>query len=216
MEAFIGILSVLLTLLNFRLLGTSRLAAGIQSASLQAIVLGILPVLANPAISIQLGIILVVATVVKAGILPSLIRRAAREADVQKEVDPIVGFTTSLLIGVGLLVACLVISRHLRLPVEAGSGLLVPVALFTVFSGLFLIVFRRQAVTQVLGYLVMENGIYLFGMAFAVREAFLVEMGVLLDVFAAVFVMGIAIYHISREFDHIDIQRLPTQKRGPE
>jgi hydrogenase-4 component E len=54
----------------------------------------------------------------------------------------------------------------------------------------------------------MENGIYAFGMAFAIQEPLLVEMGVLLDVFVAVFVMGITIYHISRQFDHIDTDRL--------
>ena len=58
----------------------------------------------------------------------------------------------------------------------------------------------------------MENGIYAFGMAFAVEEPLLVEMGILLDVFVAVFVMGITIYHISREFDHIDTDRLSALK----
>ena len=211
MEDLVSIFAVLLILLNFRLLGTSRLAAGIQTAALQAIVLGILPILANPSISMQLVIILLVATILKAGVLPWLIKRSAREAGVQHEVEPILGFTSSLLVGVGLMVACISIASRLHMPPEAKSGLLVPVALFTVFCGLFLIIFRRNAVTQVLGYLVMENGIFLFGMAFAVHEAFLVEMGVLLDVFAAVFVMGIAIYHISREFDHIDTDRMSTR-----
>jgi hydrogenase-4 component E len=77
---------------------------------------------------------------------------------------------------------------------------------------LLLIVSRRKAVTQTLGYLAMENGIYAFGLAFAVEEPLLVEMGVLLDVFVAVFVMGIAIHHISREFDHIDTDRLSALK----
>jgi len=210
-EDLVSILSVLLILLNFRLLGTSRLAACIQTAALQAVVLGILPILANPSISAQLIIVLVIATILKAGVLPWLIRRSAREASVQREVDPILGFTTSLLVGVGLLALCINIANRLHMPAEVRSEFLVPVALFTVFCGLFLIIFRRKAVTQVLGYLVMENGIFLFGMAFAVHEAFLVEMGVLLDVFAAVFVMGIAIYHISREFDHVDTDRMSTK-----
>lgn len=208
MESLISILTVFLILLNFRLLGTSRLAAGIQTAALQAIVLGLLPLLANPSPSLELGAVLAAATILKAGVLPRLIQRSARTAGVQREVEPLIGFTTSLLIGVGLLAFCIYVSYHLRLPVQIKSGLLVSAALFTVFSGLFLIIFRRKAVTQVLGYLVMENGIYLFGMAFAVQETFLVEMGVLLDVFAAVFVMGIAIHHISREFDHIDTNRM--------
>ena len=85
-------------------------------------------------------------------------------------------------------------------------------ALFTIATGLAIIVSRRKAVTQVVGYLAMENGIYVFGAAFAIREPLLVEMGVLLDVFVAVFVMGIMIHHIGREFDHIDTDRLSVLK----
>ena len=51
-----------------------------------------------------------------------------------------------------------------------------------------------------------------FGVALAQEEPFLVEMGVLLDVFVAVFVMGIMIFHISREFDHIDVDQLTSLK----
>ena len=78
--------------------------------------------------------------------------------------------------------------------------------------GLFLIVSRKTALMQVVGYLVLENGIYIFGMALAQEEPLLVEMGILLDVFVAVFVMGIAIFHISREFDHIDVDQLTSLK----
>jgi len=60
----------------------------------------------------------------------------------------------------------------------------------------------------VLGYLVLENGIFAFGVALVEEQPFLVEIGILLDVFAAVFIMGIAIFHINREFDHIDTDKL--------
>ncbi len=89
---------------------------------------------------------------------------------------------------------------------------MIPGALFTILSGLFLIISRRKALTQVIGYLVLENGIYAFGAALAVEEPLVVEMGVLLDVFVAVFVMGITIHHISRDFDHIDTDRLSLLK----
>ena len=62
-------------------------------------------------------------------------------------------------------------ARRLPLPVPAASHLLVPVALFTMLTGLFLIIARRKAITQVLGYLVMENGIFTFGMALVARGA---------------------------------------------
>jgi hydrogenase-4 component E len=99
---------------------------------------------------------------------------------------------------------------RLPLPVPAKSPLVVPLALFTTMVGLFAVVSRRKALTQVLGYLVMENGIYAFGLAFAHNEPLLIELGTLLDVFTAVFVMGITIFHINREFDHIDTDQLNT------
>ena len=61
-----------------------------------------------------------------------------------------------------------------------------------------------------LGFLVMENGIYAFGVGLVLESPLLVELGVLLDVFVAVLVMGIIIFHISREFDHIDTHELST------
>lgn len=59
-----------------------------------------------------------------------------------------------------------------------------------------------------LGYLVIENGIFAFGAALAGEMSLLVELGCLLDVFMAVFVMGLAIFHINKEFDHMDTDRL--------
>jgi len=87
------------------------------------------------------------------------------------------------------------------------------VAIFTMMTGLLLLTTRRKALTQVVGYLALENGIYTFGVAVA-RDGspWLVELGILLDVFVAVFVMGIAIFHISREFDHIDADQLTALK----
>jgi len=70
------------------------------------------------------------------------------------------------------------------------------------------IVSRVKAVSQVLGYLMLEIGIAVFGTAALPEQPLLVELGVLLDAFVAVFVMGIMIFHISREFDHIDTDDL--------
>jgi hydrogenase-4 component E len=152
-------------------------------------------------------------TIIKAGVLPWLLRRAVRETGMQTEVEPLIGFTTSLLLGLALLGAALHVAQRLPpLPGAEDTTFLVPVALFTVMVGMLVIVGRRTAIMQALGYLAMENGIYAFGLAFAIEEPLLVEMGVLLDVFVAVFVMGIAIHHISREFDHIDTDRLSTLK----
>ena len=92
------------------------------------------------------------------------------------------------------------------------SSLVVPVAMFAILAGLFLSISRKKAVNQVLGFLVLENGVYTFGVGLIQHTSLLVELGVLLDVFVAVFVMGIIIFHISREFDHIDTDALTSLK----
>ncbi len=209
MVSWIDLAAVLLILTNLWLLGTSRLAVGTRAVAVQAVLLGAIGVLMNAdVLGVRPVAVIVITTLVKAVLLPWLLRRAAREAGVQRELEPIVGFTGSMAIGVALLGACFLIARPLHLPSNVQAGILIPVAMSTIITGLFMIVSRKKAITQVLGYLTMENGIYAFGAAFALREPLLVEMGVLLDVFVGVFVMGIAIYHISREFDHIDTDRL--------
>jgi hydrogenase-4 component E len=204
---------LLLILSNLHLLGSSRLNACIRTVAIQAVLLGIIPLLMHgPNVSLRLLALMGFSTAIKAGVLPWLLRRAAREAGVRTEVEPIVGFTTSLLLGLGLLGVALHVAGRLPLPYGDGPRFLVPVALFTTMVGMLVIVGRKKAVMQALGYLAMENGIYAFGLAFAVEEPLLVEMGVLLDVFVAVFVMGITIHHISREFDHTDTDRLSALK----
>ena len=212
MQALKEIFIVLLILLNFRLLGTSRLGACVQTVALQALVIGLLPLLGPNLPTPWIMAMMAAATLVKSVVLPGLVRRALRETGVVRELEPLMGYTLSILTGTGLLVLSHLAGRKLQLPTGGVDQLLVPVTLFTMLCGLFLIIARRKAITQVLGFLVLENGIYLFGIAFAVHEPWLVQTGVLLDVLAAVFVMGITIHQINREFDHIDTDRFSTFK----
>jgi len=198
-----------LVLTNFRLLATSRLAAMIETTALQAVALSlILLALAGRPWPPHLMALVAVTLAVKGMLLPWLLRRAMREAAVQREIEPFVGYSVSVLIGMALLGLSFLIALPLKAAPSPESAFLLPGALFTTLTGLMIIVSRRKALTQVVGYLAMENGVYAFGAALAVEEPLLVQMGVLLDVLVAVFVMGITIYQISREFDHIDTDRL--------
>jgi hydrogenase-4 component E len=171
--------------------------------------LGMLPLLVGPHHLTVRACALSGATVALKGFFfPWLLLRALRSANARREMEPLVGYTLSLMIGAVLLAAAMWFGRQLPLPVPDHSPMVLPLAMFTIMVGLFVIVSRRKALTQVLGYLVMENGIYAFGLAFALSEPLLVELGILLDAFMAVFVMGITIFHISREFDHMDTDRL--------
>jgi hydrogenase-4 component E len=207
---------VLLMLTNLWLLGSSRLLSCIAAVAAQGVLLGFLPLLvpidAPPwRMILQAGLGLGL----KGVVFPLLLLRAVRSVDARREMEPFVGYSASLLIGVGLLAGSLFVGARLPLPVDALPRLLVPTALFTALTGLFVVVGRRSAIVQALGYLAMENGIAAFGMALAEQEPLLVEMGTLLDAFVAVFVMGITIFHINREFDHIDSDRLSSLKDSP-
>ena len=70
----------------------------------------------------------------------------------------------------------------------------------------------KKARTQVIGYLVIENGAYVFGQSMAAQMPFLVELGILLDLLVGMFVMSIVIHQINREFDHIDVDQLNLLK----
>lgn len=213
MNLLIDAMIVMLILTNLRLIASSRMAACIVVVALQGILLGILPLLVGTDFLTARAVVLSVITVSLKGIVfPWLLLRALRTANVHREIEPLVGYTTSLLVGALLLGLSMWLGGRLPLPVPAESPLVLPLALFNLMIGLFAIVSRRKALTQVLGYLVMENGIYAFGLAFALSEPLLVELGVLLDVFMAVFVMGIAIFHINREFNHMDTDRLSLLK----
>jgi len=215
MPIWIDALLVLLILTNLLLLGSSRITMCITLAALQGIILGVLTLLTQP-VDRELLLFALLSSAVKGYVFPWLLRRAQRVAGVTLEVEPLAGYTVSVLAGVGALAVSVWLSTRLPLPMPAAATLIVPVALFTLLTGLFLIVSRRKAITQVIGYLILENGIYTLGMVIARDEPLLVQLGVLLDLFVGVFVMGIAIFHISRAFDHIDTDQLVALKDGPE
>ncbi len=213
MKLLVDAIIVLLILTNLRLIASSRLRSCIYVVALQGVLLGVLPLMVGTEhLTVRACMLSGVTILLKGGIFPWLLVRALHAANVRREMEPLVGYTTSLLIGAVLLALAMWLGSQLPLPVPAESSLVVPLAVFNIMIGLFAIVSRRKALTQVLGYLVMENGIYAFGLAFAMNEALLVEFGILLDAFMAVFVMGITIFHISREFDHMDTDRLSILK----
>ncbi len=209
----VDLILILVVLTNLRLLGSSRLGASIRTVAVQGFLIGLLPLLAPDHGVLWHVLVLSIGSVALKGVVfPRLLLRALREADVRREVEPFVGNIVSLLVGIVALGASFWIGQRLPLPNPLTSTLLVPVALSSILIGLFLIVSRKKAVSQVLGFLVMENGIFTFGVGLVRELSLLVELGVLLDVFVAVFVMGIMIFHISREFDHLDTNRLSTLK----
>ncbi|HTV62790.1 MAG TPA: hydrogenase [Verrucomicrobiae bacterium] len=208
-----NLILVLVVLTNLKLLGSSRVGSSIRVVAAQGIVLGLLPVLGHAHdISIRFTLLAIGTIAIKGLVFPWFLFRAVREAEVTREIEPYVGYVASLLTGVVILAVSFWMCTRLPMPGALASPWLAPVAIFSIFAGLFLIISRRRALSQVLGFLVLENGVYVFGIGLAPQSSLLVETGVLLDVFVAVFVMGIIIFHINREFDHIDTGKMSQLK----
>jgi len=210
------LLLLLVIVTDLYIVGSNRLTSCIRASALQGAVLAALPIALRLEGSAT-GLVHVVAMAVvmlaiKAIVIPSLLSRTLREAGVRHEVEPFVSLHLSVLLAAGLIAMSFWLGGVLVLPRPAPSVVVVPAALATSLIGFLVLVSRRQAVTQVVGYLLLENGVFIFGQMLTRENPFVVELGILLDLLVGVFVMGIAIHHISREFDHIDIERLTGLK----
>jgi len=199
------LLFVVLT--NFGVLGTTRLSTCIRALALQGWLLGLLPLMLASHLSVHVMLLATGTLIVKGIALPWFLHWAIREARVRREIEPLIGYVASLLLGALALGLAFAIATRLPLP-HLEESLLVPVSLVTVMIGLIVLTTRRKALTQVVGYLMLENGIFLFGLTQAESVPFLLEVGVLLDVFVGVFIMGIVVFHINREFDSLDSANL--------
>jgi hydrogenase-4 component E len=126
----------------------------------------------------------------------------------RREAEPYIGFGMSVVLGVLAFGLAFLLTSFLPSPPDVRSSLIVPVALSLCFIGLLFLVTRKKAIGQVVGYLVLENGIFIFSLGLAHALPIAIEMGILLDVFVGAMVMGITVNSINREFDHIDATRL--------
>jgi hydrogenase-4 component E len=194
--------------LNLIALGSSRLPALIGTVAAQGVVLGLMPFLIEPTFEWLVALVALGTIAGKGFVIPALLRRAMRAAHIEREVEPSVGFVPSLLLGAGGTIAAVALARALPLLPEHAGTLLVPGALASVLTGFVLLVARSKAISQVCGYLILENGIYLFGLLLIRATPLLVEAGILLDVTVGVFVIGIIVDRIQRAFDTLDTRKL--------
>jgi len=210
MSSAVDLLFVLIVVVDLYLLASSRLGASIRIVAIQGLLLAALPlVVAGPEHHLGHSLLLAGgALAVKVVLIPWLMFRAIREASIRREMEPIVGFVPSMVLGAIGVALAFAFSSRLPLPKPVEHAFLIPTGLSTVWAGLLLLVSRKKAVNQVLGFLVLENGVFVFGLLISDFMPIMVEAGVLLDLFAAVFVMGIVMFHINREFSSLDTEKL--------
>jgi hydrogenase-4 component E len=205
-------LLVIVLLLNLFVLGASRLRGVINATAIQGVCLGVLAIAAHAEVTVSVVAVGVVTVAVKAVVIPRLLYKAVRDAAIVRDVEPLVGLIPSLVIGALGTVSSVIFASTLPLTPSLAGSLILPASFATVLTGCIVLTTRRKAITQVVGYLILENGIFIMGLALLDALPFLVELGVLLDLFVAIFVMGIIINHVTRQFADADAAELATLK----
>jgi hydrogenase-4 component E len=207
MQSTINALLVLVLLLNLYLLAASRIRALIHGAALQGILLSAMPLLVQGHWAVAPLVIGIGTLALKGSIIPRMLLKALRDAQIKREVEPLIGLVPTMLLGALGTAVSIAFAARLSLVDGHGQTLIVPAAFSTVLTGFLLLITRSKAISQVIGYLILENGIYIFGMLLVEAMPFLVELGILLDLFVGIFVVSIIIHHINNEFASLDTWR---------
>ena len=209
MNDTINLLLIILLFLNLYILSSSSIKTCIKIIAVEGFIIGALSLLLHGDTLSYFSILIGVSTIIiKAFILPYLIFRSLKTVNIKREFEPFISYTASVIIGIIFFIIGLIINTKVHFPGISGIYLSCPVAVMTSFTGLLLILSRKKAISQVLGYLVFENGIYLFGELLPLKDSYIIELGVLLDVFVFIFIVGITVFHIRSEFHHIDTDKL--------
>ncbi|MBI4825565.1 MAG: formate hydrogenlyase [Nitrospirae bacterium] len=145
-------------------------------------------------------------------LLPYILHVLIRRLKLQKEVEVVVNIPMTMLIGIALVI----FSYHLTAPVRELSTLVtrstLAVALATVMIGMLMMITRKHAVTQIIGFLAMENGLFFAATSATYGMPLVVELGVALDVLIAAFIFGIFFFHIHTTFDSLDVAQMERLK----
>jgi hydrogenase-4 component E len=197
-------------LISFALLYQRRLLAVFNAFSLQALLIACAAAWqASVQDAPHLYVTAAIALVFKAIIIPYALRRIVARLQIHHTIETVIGIGPTMMAGVALVA----LSILLVLPVTFASGALtresLAVALSVVLIGLLMMITRRNAVTQVVGFMSLENGLILA--AIGVKGMpLVVEMSIAFSVMVAFIIFGIFFFHIRERFDTLDMQYIET------
>ena len=145
-------------------------------------------------------------------LLPYILYALMRKLNIRREIESLVNIPGTMLIGIALVI----FSYHLTAPITHLSTLVtrstLAVALATVMLGLLMMVTRSHAVTQIIGFLAMENGLFFAATSATYGMPMVVELGIALDVLVGVLILGVFMFQIREQFDSLDIRHLERLK----
>jgi hydrogenase-4 component E len=206
-----NLLSFTFLVMSFLLIIRSSLAGQVRMFAAQSAVLTALAaVVAYFGGNWELFGVAVVFAVIKVVLIPNVLKRAVIKIGLQRAVAPYLGTSVTL----GICAALVVVAFYVMAPVTALNPLPtadgIPLAFAGLLIGLFTTVNRRRALTQILGFLMLENSIFMIALLATYGVPLIVELGVFLDVLVAVLILEVFVYRIKENFDSIDVKHMGT------
>jgi hydrogenase-4 component E len=204
-----NLLSFLFLLMSFLLIVRNSLAGQVRMFAIQSGILAVLAaVVALFGGRLELFGVAAVFTIIKVIVIPNVLNRAVARIGMQRAVAPYLGTSTTLAVCAVLVVIAFTAMSPITGsdPLPTADG--IPLAFAGVLIGLFTTVNRRRALTQILGFLMLENSIFMIALLATYGVPLIVEIGVFLDVLVAVLILEVFVYRIKQNFDSIDVKQL--------
>lgn len=188
---------------------TLRLEAHVRLLAVQGFLLFLTVALETASFATFTFLFLALETLVfKTVLIPWILLRTMRKLVLRREDEPYLMNFHTLLFTILIFVFSFALAFAAKPLAAELKSLHFAVSVATILGGLFIIMRRKKIVTHILGFIFMENGIFLLSLAAAQEMPLIVNLGVLLDIFIAIFLLLIALRHIHAEFDEIHIDEL--------
>ena len=207
-----NVLSILFCLSLFYVSVTSRVKAYVTILQVQGLILSVLMLIPFLNRFSIFGIILPATLIlVKVFLIPRYINKIILDLDIKRRIEPTIQEMTFLLLVIASMIIIFLASNILSKITELEA---IPFAsgFSAIIVGIYIIMFRKKLIVHVCGFLILENGIFLFGTAVASELPMMIEIGILLDVFVVVFLMGIALNKISNTLEGFEVTHLGRLK----
>ncbi|MCZ7382763.1 MAG: hypothetical protein O8C64_14490 [Candidatus Methanoperedens sp.] len=206
----VQLIIALILVSTFLILGSTRLYSCVRAFGIQSFLLAcVAGIVAYSTGKNDIYIVALLTLVIKAAVIPYIFIYIIREIKVKREIELYVNVSPSLIIGGVLVVISYYLIRSINILSELSSFAL-SASMSLVSIGLFIMISRKKAIMQMLGILIMENGLFLGAISLTYGMPLLVELGIFFDVLIGVLIMGILIFRINKTFESIDTDMLKT------
>ncbi|OQA57954.1 MAG: Hydrogenase-4 component E [Candidatus Omnitrophica bacterium ADurb.Bin277] len=206
-------LGMMLVIASFWMLASPQIGACIRAYATHSFFLAaITAVIASTNHVEHLMVSAVLTLVLKTIVIPHVFFRIILRLGIRKEIESYINIPFSLLLAVLLVFVSFYVTREGKILNPVSLGEFIPLAVSTVFFGMLMMTTRKKAISQVLGLLLIENGLFLMGVTMTFGMPLLVEIGIFFDVLVAGLIMGIFVFKIRGAFESINVDDMTALK----